>query len=580
MVINMIVREHLIEDIIKEIKQSDAVALDFETISLEDKTPVALSFAYKNKVWFCPIKMKYFLNVKYELVEKLLYAITQHPNLVFHHSAFDLQVLRNIGITLSTSPHDTLILSHLHDENGSHKLKDLVQEHFDYHMMRYKDVCGTGKKQIEFRDVSDKQVAHKYASDDAYYTLKLFNKLYPIIQSDNDLAQAYNKVERPLLLVVDDMHTQGVPVNGQKIDDTRTKCESFKDLYKSKLEHYMSDVNLNSSKQLREYFIDKKKMPILKRSHKTNEPSVDSEVLEKYAKQGCMEADWILKYRYYSKILATFVPALRPDASGLIHPHFHQVGTTSGRFSSSNPNFQNIPKGDEFDIRESIQAPKGYTFVGADYSQMELRLAAHFSQDKNMKDAFINDEDIHEKTRQRVGCTRTEAKVLNFGILYGMGTNTLAKNLGCSRMEANQFLANYRKSYPSLQLYMNQVKQDAANNGSLTLLFGRKRHLPPSFEDYDDWYKGGLLRSVANAVIQGGGAMIIKKAMVCMYDKLKDYDAHIIAQIHDEVIVMCKKNDADKIKIIVEGCMLKPTENLSIPFKVDVKEGKNWSVIH
>jgi len=577
----MIVREHLVDKIIEEIQNAGEVALDFKTVSLEDKTPVAFSFAYGNKVWFVPIEMKYFFNLPEIACNRLLMIITKHKNLIFHHSAFDLQVLRELGIILPTSPHDTLILSHLVNENGSHKLKDLVKEHFNYDMKRYKDVCGTGKKQIHFSDVQDKNLAHDYASDDAKWTLQLYNKFINEVMADKELAQAYTEVERPLLLVVDDMHSQGVPINGKKLTQIRTKCDNLKDMYKSKLDYYLTDINLNSSKQLREYFIDKKRLPVLKKSRKTNEPSVDSEVLEKYAeKYNSKEADWILKYRYYAKILATFVPALEPDDEGLIHPHFHQVGTTSGRFSSSEPNFQNIPKGDEFDIRDCIEAPRGYTFVGADYSQMELRLAAHFSQDNNMMDAFLNGKDIHDKTKQSVGCSRTEAKVLNFGILYGMGTNTLAKNLGCSRMEANQFLVNYRKSYPSLQFYMNNIRQEAAKNGYLTLLFGRKRHMPTNFEDYDDWYKMGILRSISNAVIQGGGAMIIKKAMVLMNEKLKDYDAHIIAQIHDEVIVMCKKQDAEKVKIIVEKCMIQPTENLSVPFKVDCKTGKTWKAIH
>jgi len=577
----MIVKEQDVERICKEVEQSDYVSLDFETVSLQDKRPVAFTFAYGDKVYFVPIKMKYFINLPFKAYLKLIITLAKHENLIFHHAAFDLQVLDKMGVSCRTSPHDTLILSHLVDENGSHKLKDLSKQYLDYNMLKYKDVCGVGKKQIPFSHVKDKGVAEKYASDDAAVTLQLFNLLYEKVAKDENLAQAYNEVERPLLLVVNDMHLHGVPINGEKIDQICTKCDKFKEHYKGKLDCYMADVNLNSPKQLREYFIGKKKMPILKRSRKTNEPSVDSEVLQKYAsKHNSMEADWILKYRYYSKILTTFVPALTPDGSGKIHPHFHQVGTTSGRFSSSEPNFQNIPAKDEFGIRDSIEAPEGYTFVGADYSQMELRLAAHFSNDKRMCNLFNNDYDIHAETANKVGCERRQAKVLNFGLLYGMGIRTLAKTLECSAQEAQEYLHNYYQAYPQLQLWLRQKRQDALEQGYLKLLYGRRRNVPSNFEDQTDWKKGGILRSMVNAIIQGSGAMIIKKAMVLMHEDLKNFNAVVIAQVHDEVIVLCKEENADKVKDIVVKDMVKPTKDLSVPFTVDAKIGRTWQVIH
>ena len=556
------------------------VALDFETISLKDKTPVAFTFAYGDKKFFVPLKMKYFANVTEENAKALLKTILS-KEVVLHHCAFDLQVLKRMGLSCRTSPHDTLILAHLYEENGSHKLKDLVKEYLKYDMIKFKDVCGTGKKQISFRDVSDKVLAEKYATDDAIYTLKLFEFLHPKIMADVDLKQAYEEVERPLLLVIDDIHSQGVPINEKKINHIRKECISKKDFYKSKIDYYMPDVNLNSPKQLREYFIDKKRLPIMKRSRRTNEPSVDAEVLQKYAdNKGSKEAEWILKYRYYSKILTTFVPALKPDGEGLIHPHFHQVGTTSGRFSSSEPNFQNIPITDDLSIRSCIEAPKGFIFIGADYSQMELRLTAHMSQDKNMMETFNKGKDIHAMTSSKVGCSRREAKVLNFGILYGMGINALSKNLGCDREDANKYKHNYRVTYPSLDRYMTRTRIMADRDGYLTLLYGRKRHLPPSYEIAEEWTKQGILRSMTNATIQGGCAMIIKKAMILMYKELITYDAHIIAQVHDEVIVMCKEEYAEQVQEIVERCMLQPTLSLTVPFTVDSGIGRDWQVIH
>lgn len=554
------------------------IGLDFETVSLKDKTVVAFTFAYDDKKFFVPIRMKYFSNVTEDNYKELLKVIL-NQEVIFHHSAFDLQVLDKIGLYCEKAPHDTLIISHLHNENGSHKLKDLVKEYLNYDMLKFKDVCGTGKKQISFRDVSDKDVAYKYAVDDAVYTLKLFNHLYPFITAEKDLTEAYS-IERPLLLVINDMHLQGVPINGSKIASIKKECEEKVDDYKGKLDYYMLDVNINSSKQLKEYFIDKKRMPVCKRSRKTDAPSVDSEVLKQYSNKGSREAEWILKYREYNKILSTFVPALVPDAEGLIHPHFHQVGTTSGRFSSSDPNFQNIPVHDDLNIRACIEAPKGNIFIGADYGQMELRLTAHMSQDKNMMETFNKGKDIHSMTSSKVGCSRSMAKVLNFGILYGMGVNALAKNLGCDRQEANKYKHEYRVSYPSLERYMARTRVMADRDGYLTLLHGRRRHLPEKYKTAEEWSKQGILRSMSNATIQGGCAMIIKKAMILMYEELEKYDAHIIAQVHDEVIVMCKEEYAGQVQEIVERCMIKPTLNLSVPFTVDSGIGKSWQEIH
>lgn len=575
----MIVTNNNIKEIAENILNKERlIALDFETVSLTDKTMVAFTFAYDSEIYFVPIKMKYFINVKEESYKPLL-NIIMTQEVIFHHSAFDLQVLQGVGITYDTSYiHDTLIVSHLWNENGSHKLKDLVKWYLNYNMLKFKDVCGVGKKQISFRDISDKETAYKYATDDATYTLKLFNLLYPKIKADKDLTQAY-ELERELLLVIDDMHSQGVPINGTKIKSIKKKCKDKVEEYRGKLDYYMSDVNINSSKQLKEYFIDKKGLPILKRSSKTGSPSVDAEVLRKYASSS-REAEWILRYREYNKILSTFVPALTPDKYGFIYPHFFQVGTTSGRFSCGEPNFQNIPVHDDLGIRSCIEAPKGKVFVGADYGQMELRFTAHVTQDKNMMDTFNMGKDIHTITSQKVGCTRSRAKVLNFGLLYGMSVKALAKNLNCNREDANKYMHEYRIAYPSLETYMAQMRIKADKEGYLNLYLGRKRRLPATYPTAEEWVKQGILRSMTNATIQGGCAMIVKKAMTLMFKELKLYDAHIIAQIHDEVIVICDEEYAGQVQEIVERCMIQPTLSLTVPFTVDTNIGKNWEMIH
>ena len=576
----MILENKKCDKVIKEIKEAKHVAFDTETVSLEDTSLVAMSIAYDDKVWFIPVEMKHFANIDKGNLHNLLNTISKHKGLVVHNASFDMKVLREMGYWLNSAPDDTLILSHLIDENTSHKLKELSKEYLGYEMLTFKEVCGTGKKQISFSDVSDKDIAEKYASDDAKVTLQLYNLFVSMLNSN--LLKAYEEIEKPLLLSVDAMHECGVPIDTARLKQIEQECVSLRDAYQQKLQHYMGDVNINSSKQLREYFITNKRCPVLKRSNKTQEPSVNSEVLKKYANKGIQEADWILKYRFYSKIVSTFVTALTPDDEGKIHPFFHQVGTTSGRFSSSNPNCQNIPraKDDRLGIRKCISAPKGYVFVGYDYSAIELRLASHFSEEEALIKVFEEDRDIHSEVANSVGCTRDQAKVVSYGLLYGMGINALTKSMKTDRATANQYMHNFRIQYPKLDAFMRNVKTQVLKTGKVEMLYGRERHLPKYFEDLTDWDKGGCLRSMANAVIQGSSAMMMKKAMVLVQEKIKYLDACIIATIHDELLVISNEIIADKVSNIIRDSMIKAGEGLRVSIKVDGGIGKTWDEVH
>jgi DNA polymerase I-like protein with 3'-5' exonuclease and polymerase domains len=873
----MILTDENAQNVIKDIQKAKYISLDFETLSIKDKTIVSFSFAFDDKVYFAPVRMKYFFNISEETMMNILTAIAENHNIIFHHFAFDGLVLHKVGIHLKEAPHDTLLISHLLDENGSHKLKDLVKQHFSYEMQTYKSLCGTGKKQIKFSDVSDKEKAQLYGEDDAKWTLRLFEKLYMKLIKNDNLRKAYSTIERPLLLVVNDMHIQGIPVNGEKIEAIQEECIRQAEFYKSKLDYYMPDVNLHSPKQLREYFIDKKRCRAVRFSKKTQAPSVDSEVLKKYAAEGVNEADWILKYRFYTKVASTFTPALLPDESGKIHSHFHQVGTTSGRFSSSNPNClsldteiltpngwkkhndlfigdsvyqwgngavtltkvlnkylgvqkgirynnrhidicaslnhrqvfkdrktgeykvkemknfmkdalilhggklrcsnynkevmkfnvavqadgyitkkyidfgftkkrkgerlvnilnalgikyedrstsnrfryivygkeyliyltpdkefsdeciqlgedfieelfywdglftrknnyasarehnvdivqaaaaltgkyrthkrvyvsahgsisyqldftrknysgtafsdnksigkltpisnlnvwaisvplsfiivrrngkvfvtgncQNLPrsKDDNLGIRECICAPTGYKLVGFDYSAIELRLIAHFSNEQALIDAFKKGEDMHQKVADTVGCSRNQAKTLSYALLYGAGINVVAKNMGTDRATASQYMANFRVSYPNILTFIAKIKQEVIDNGKVVMLYGRERHLPTYFEDLSEWEKGGMLRSIVNAVIQGSSAMMMKKAMVDIYKELEGRNAYLIGTIHDELLCITKESEANDVVEVMKRCMVNAGVGLLVPIVVDGGIGDNWQEIH
>jgi len=567
-----------IKDIIRKIENSKYVSLDTETLSLTDKTLVAFSFCCDGQSFFVPVAMNTMENFSKQEVRSILTTILNRDNVIYHNYLFDAQVLRKIGFIPTKLPHDTMIIAHLLNENRKVGLKSLVKEELNYTMKTFKEVCGTGKKQVSFAD-SALEKAISYGTDDALWTYRLFIKLYTKLEHYDDLLKCYKEIEQPLLIVVDDMHTTGVPIDVNKLKQIESICIEESKKYLDKIQYYMSGINLNSPVQLRNYFVNKKFMPILKRSGRTGEPSVDSEVLEKYADR-CPEAGWILKYRYYTKLLTTFIPALTPKENLRSYPQFNPTGTTSGRFSSSSPNYQNLPRNSDIELRNCISVSEDKVLIDADFSQMELRLAAHFSKDANMLYAYLHNEDIHDKTAKAVGCDRRQAKVVNFSILYGTGTKTLAKNLESSYEDAGTYMKKYFETYPSIREFMQQTKVQAIKQGYIPIYGGRRRNISINFERKLDWEKEHELRSMANAVIQGSAATIIKKAMIELYQRLKDYDAKIILQVHDELLVECFKKDAEQIKIIIKECMLNPTKDFCVPFEVDVKEGHNWGETH
>lgn len=573
--------QKIIDDAIK----STRIAIDTETISLVNKTLIGFSFAYeKNKKvisYYVPVCHNEFGNMPLENVQKILKIILNHKQLIFHNYVFDGMVFKKFGIPIKTKIDDTMIIAHLLDENGQQGLKPCVLRYCNYKMKHFKEIVGSGKNKISFADI-DKETAVKYGSEDAEYTLKLFKVLYPMLIADCKLRDIYEKIEQPLLLVVEDMQINGITIDIEQVTHIREECQKRVSSALERIEYIMPNINLNSPKQLREYFIDKKRLKSLKLSKKTQKGSVDKEFLEHYEKdKKCPEIKQLLAYRKYNKILSTFVPALTPTTGNKIYAQFRQSGTTSGRFSSSNPNMQNIPRtGDEFDIRAAVIADEGQILIGADYSQIELRIAAHFSQEPSMLRVYRKGGDIHQQTADTCGSTRQEAKTINFGMLYGMYFKTLAKQLEIPERTAVEYHRQFWKKYSRLAKFMEDAKVTAIKNGYTMTFFGRKRHLSDEFRDKEEFKKGAELRSMVNAIIQGTGADIIKLAMLDMYQPLKDIGARIVLTVHDELVVSCPKNKVKECLKIVENTMIDAGKDLTVPIEVDIKSGKTWSECH
>jgi DNA polymerase-1 len=597
------------------------IAIDTETVSLTNKTLVAFSWSDGKKTVSVPVRMNTTKNMPIVVARVLLQGLILNNKIIFHNSSFDIPVLAKFGIApkLFTDVEDTVIIANMVNENIQHGLKKLVKSFLGIQMKEYKEVCGSGKKQVAFADVPWKE-AEMYSKEDAYFTYKIYGLLYPRLLQDGKLFKLYNEVEKPLLLTVADMHINGVTINAKRIKEISDTCQkkirltgkklqklmgrvidfdytpkfkaaslSTKEREREWMKQFLKDkkININSTKQLRAYFITLKNMPEMKFSKKTHAPAVDKEVLEIYAETN-KEAKLLLEYRKYAKTYSTFIPALTPKEydldtwRGKIYASFNQAGTTSGRFSSSRPNLQNIPiHGDEFKIRGCIIADEGQILIGADYSQIELRVLAHFSKDKNLMKAYQEGLDIHQQTADACGVPRAPtAKTINFGLVYGMGAKTLSKRIECNVEQARQYMNKYFTAYPGVKIFWKEAERSLKERGYTETFFGRKRRRTIFFWAKDTFDQGSEIRSAINAVIQGTSADLMKIAMVAMFPQLQKVGARIISTVHDEVIVSCPKNKAEKAYHIIVDSMLDAGKDLAVPIGVDCKFGRTWEEAH
>lgn len=561
------------------------IGIDTETISLKDRTLVGFSVADDKGAKYYPIAHNKFPNVDADSARKMLQEVVQNNALVFHNSSFDIPVLVSWGINFDKADiNDTLIIANLLDENIRHGLKALSKRYLHYTMTELKEIVGTGKKRISVAD-ADKRIL-KYAADDARQTLELFNYLYPKLQQDKKLLKLYNEIEKPLLRVVASMHVDGITVDAGRIKEIEQLCTDKTEKTKEKLDCVMGNVNYNSTKQLRQFFINKERMPIVKTTDK-GAASMDKEVLKIYAETNSA-AKLLLEYRKYAKILSTFIPALSPKdidlkiCKGKIHASFNQAGTTSGRFSSSKPSMQNIPKGkkDEFGIRDCIVADEGQILIGADYSQVELRILAHFSQDFHLMKAYQESRDIHKMTANACGISRDKAKTINFGLVYGMQAKTLGKRIDVGYDEAQSYIDKFFKNYNAIKPFWELAEQQIRSRGYVETFFGRKRHRTCEFQAKDKFEQSREIGSMTNFITQGTGADIMKIAMVSMYQPLKDIGGRIILTIHDEVLCSIPKNKEQQGLKIIKKAMLDAGKPLTVPITIAIKSGRTWRECH
>ena len=582
------------------LEKSALIAFDTETTSLDYTAAqlVGLSFAVQTgEAAYLPLAHTYPdvpAQLNRELVLEKLRPLLESPDhlKVGQNLKYDYHVLANHGVTLRGIAHDTMLASYVLDSTGKHNLDFLAQKHLNLQTIHYEDVAGKGAKQLNFSDVSI-EVASRYAAEDADVCVRLHHALQAKLQAEPNLLKLYNELEMPLLPVLARLERNGV-----LIDDNLLAHQSLELAQKMmSLEQQAHDeaghsFNLSSPKQIQTILYEQLNLPILKRTPK-GQPSTDESVLQELAEDYPLPK-LLIEHRSLSKLKSTYIDKLPQQINvktGRVHTSYNQVVTATGRLSSSDPNLQNIPirSAEGRKIRQAFIAPDGYKIVAADYSQIELRIMAHLANDDGLILAFQNDQDIHRATAAEVfkvpldevsNELRRNAKAINFGLIYGMSAFGLAKQLGISRTDAQDYINAYFARYPNVKKYMDDTRVLAKEQGYVETLFGRRLYLP-EIHSRNAALRQYAERTAINAPMQGTAADIIKRAMLTVDAWLatENIDAKMIMQVHDELVFEIKTEQIEPAVMKIQQLMCEAA-TLTVPLVVDVGVGNNWDEAH
>tara|TARA_B110000879_G_scaffold74583_1_gene104094 strand:+ start:1780 stop:4476 length:2697 start_codon:yes stop_codon:yes gene_type:complete len=506
---------------------------------------------------------------------------------------YDINVLANYDITWQAQIIDSMVQSYVLNSIASrHNMDALAQHYLDYQTVKYIDIAGKGVKQLTFNQIDIEQ-AGPYAAEDADITLRLAQYFSQCLASEPTLAAVYDAIERPLVTVLSRMERIGALVDAKVLgEQSQVIGKRLIELERDAYELAGEVFNLSSTQQLAAILYDKLGIPVTKKTPK-GKPSTAEAVLQELA-QDYELPKLLLQYRSLSKLKSTYTDKLPLEinpATGRIHTSYHQAVAATGRLSSSDPNLQNIPirSSEGRQIRQAFIVPKGQVMVAADYSQIELRIMAHLSKDEGLLKAFAAGQDVHKATAAEVfGVTvdqvtsdqRRSAKAINFGLIYGMSAFGLAKQLGISRAQSQDYIGRYFTRYPGVQEYMDHTKTTAAEQGYVETLYGRRLYLP-DIKASNAIARQASERTAINAPMQGTAADIIKRAMIKVDDWLASsgLNARMTMQVHDELIF---EVDADQVDALVLGvkAAMEGAAELLVPLIVDVGVGENWDQAH
>ena len=505
---------------------------------------------------------------------------------------YDTHVFANHGIAVQGYRHDTMLQSYVLEAHKTHGLEALADRHLGRHGLSYEDLCGKGAHQIPFAQV-DVAKASEYSCEDSEMCLGVHDKLYPEIEADAGLKFVYEQIEMPASKLLMRIERNGVLIDGAKLQ--AQSHELAQRLVKIEQEAYEiagQPFNMGSPKQIGEILFTKLGLPVVKKTA-TGAPSTDEEVLDKLAEDYPLPAK-ILEYRSLAKLKSTYTDKLplqvNPD-TGRVHTNYSQAVAVTGRLASNDPNLQNIPirTAEGRRVREAFVAPAGHHIVSADYSQIELRLMAHISEDPGLLKAFGDGIDVHRATASEVFGTpvnevsaeqRRYAKTINFGLIYGMGAFGLASSLGIETKAAKDYIDRYFTRFAGVKRYMDETRESAKDRGYVETLFGRRIYLP-EINGGNGPRKAGAERQAINAPMQGTAADLIKLAMVAVQKGLDDEgkQTRIVMQVHDELVFEVPDAELDWVKAHVPALMAS-VANLKVPLLAEVGVGSNWDEAH
>ncbi|HDU7918782.1 TPA: DNA polymerase I [Serratia marcescens] len=597
-----ILDEATFTDWLARLKKADVFAFDTETDGLDTLTAnlIGLSFAVApGEAAYLPVAHDYLdapaqLDRAYVL-EALKPLLEDEKALkVGQNLKFDMSLLARYGIEMRGIAYDTMLESYVLDSvGGRHDMDSLADRYLGHKTITFEEIAGKGKNQLTFNQIALEQAA-PYAAEDADVTLQLHLAMWPQLKQSAELLTVFNEIEMPLLPVLSHIERTGVLIDPAILSaHSQELAKRLAELEAQAHELAEEPFNLASTKQLQAILYEKQKLPVLKKTP-GGAPSTNEEVLAELALDYPLPKV-ILEYRGLAKLKTTYtdkLPLMINPVSGRVHTSYHQAVTATGRLSSSDPNLQNIPVRNEEGrrIRQAFIAPEGYRIVAADYSQIELRIMAHLSQDEGLLKAFAEGKDIHRATASEVfgvpldkvtGEQRRSAKAINFGLIYGMSAFGLARQLGIPRGEAQRYMDLYFERYPGVLDYMERTRQQASEQGYVSTLDGRRLYLP-DVRSSNAMRRKAAERAAINAPMQGTAADIIKRAMIEVDAWLQGQEKPLvraIMQVHDELVFEVHESvieeASQRIRQLMEGSMA-----LAVPLKVDVGVGMNWDEAH
>ena len=594
-----ITTEDELKDVLLKIEAVEVVGFDAVCVGEEPMSArlVGLAFAFGGDAVYVPLAHDYpgsAPQLPMDAVLRLVKPWLERADCrkVGENVKFDSHVLANHGIALAGCVHDTMLESYVLEVHERHDLGSLAQRHCGWTTLSYEEIAGKGAMRIPFSGIEIGR-ATEYIAEKTDCALALHEQLHPKIEADEKLAFVYGRIEMPVLPVLFRMERNGVLLDKAKLE--QQSHELGREILEKETRAYEAagqPFNLGSPKQIQEILFDRLRLPVKKKTP-SGQPSTDEDSLAELALDHPLPK-LILEHRALTKLKSTYTDKLPKSvhpATGRVHTTYSQTTAVTGRLSSNDPNLQNIPIRTPAGrrIRECFIAPPGARIVSADYSQIELRIMAHLSADENLRRAFSEGQDVHRATAAEVfgmpldqvgNDERRVAKVINFGLIYGMSSFGVAQNLGIERGTAQTYIDSYFARYPGVKRYMEETRAQAKSQGYVETVYGRRLYLP-DINARNKQFQQAAERAAINAPMQGTAADIIKRAMITVdaWCGRPDCGARLIMQVHDELVLEVEKSRIDEVSAAVRERMMGAAA-LRVPLKVDVGTGANWDEAH